>query len=115
MTKKQSVPRHLWASIETNRGTVKVYRVYRHGNPKDVFQSWWLSTSAVIEECPDYSFDIRELLGAKTSAEIDELKEHGPIKNNCPGLAHAIAEAIEQGALQVSPEQDLKPLQTSQQ
>jgi hypothetical protein len=45
-----------------------VFLVYRHGNPKDVFQSSEMTTDPEIKECSDYDFRL-EPLGVDSSLE----------------------------------------------
>ena len=38
-----------------------IFLCYRHGNPKDVFQSGWMTTDPDIKECSRYDFLITSL------------------------------------------------------
>ena len=70
-----------------------IFLCYRHGNPKDVFQSTWMTTDSEIKECSDYDFRL-ESLGVDPNLPAWRLKE--PIREENKAAADRFLEKLEQ-------------------
>jgi hypothetical protein len=70
-----------------------IFLCYRHGNPKDVFQSTRMTTDPEIKECSDYDFRL-ESLGVDPNLPAWRLQE--PIREENKAAADQFLEKLEQ-------------------
>lgn len=92
-----------------DRGGVEVFRVYRHGNPLDVFMCAWFRTANSTAERHPTDFDVRAL-----PADINERHGVPTTSAGLPDLQNAMAairEAIDRGAVTTQGGPRLPPLQ----
>lgn len=85
----------LFAPLLLEHRGVRVFRVYRRGNPRDVFQCFWYRTAQEpCFECHPTDFDVREFPG-------DLVEQFGLNDLWCPMVdrARAIVVAIERGVV----------------
>ncbi|MBD1825679.1 hypothetical protein H6F51_24740 [Cyanobacteria bacterium FACHB-DQ100] len=89
-------------------GGQHIYLVYRHGNPRDVFQGCWLTTDPEIKECSDYDFRVDRLIEGVES-KINAIwkvrsAEHYEITEESAIVLHRLEQAIKDEKIKFPPD-----------